>query len=149
MMSVGTLVTTRDLPTRSVRPAEVRRRADAMLRALRCQDAELSVLLCSDRVIHELNRDYRNADRPTDVLAFAQSEGGGPVIDTNLLGDVVISIETARRQAHAQGRTIIAEVTFLLAHGLLHLLGFDHRNEAELRRMMARTDALCAAASNP
>ena len=126
----------------------MRRRAERMLAALRLEDAELSLLLCDDATIHELNRAYRGKDRPTDVLAFAMREGpdapGGE--GPELLGDVVISLDTARRQAKDQGRTIIAEVTFLLGHGLLHLLGYDHRTPEEERRMHARTDALCAAA---
>ncbi len=119
-----------------------------MLRALSMPKAELSILLCDDRTIRALNRDYRDIDRPTDVLAFPQSEGedaDAPAI----LGDVVISLPTARRQAIKAKRTIVAEVTMLLAHGLLHLLGYDHRNRSEERIMKARTDALCAAAKSP
>ena len=118
-----------------------------MLIALRMPDAELSILLCDDATIHELNRDYRNKDRPTDVLAFAMREGEGGELHPSLLGDVVISIETARRQAREHGRSIAAEVTQLLAHGLLHLLGYDHRTDEEDRVMRARTDVLFAAAT--
>lgn len=143
------MLTTRGLDSRPIKPAEVRRRAERMLKALGLDSAELSILLCDDGTIHELNRDYRQRNRPTDVLAFAMREGegvsAGPA-QPEVLGDVVISLETARRQAAAGGRTIALEVTTLLAHGLLHLLGFDHRTEAEDRRMRARTDALVAAA---
>lgn len=139
-------VSTRALKKRSVRPAEVRRRAERMLLALRMEKAELSVLLCDDATIHELNRDYRGKDRPTDVLAFAMREGEGGGLHPDLLGDVVISMDTARRQAGEHGRTVVFETTFLLAHGLLHLLGYDHQSPEEDRRMRARTDALCAAA---
>ena len=110
-----------------------------MLAALGRPDAELSVLLCDDRMIRALNRDYRRKDRPTDVLAF-------PLDDPRVLGDIVISVDTARRQAKRARRTIAAEITMLLAHGLLHLLGFDHRTVAEERRMKAKTDLLVAAA---
>jgi probable rRNA maturation factor len=118
-----------------------------MLVALSLPRAELSVLLCDDRTIRALNRTFRSIDAPTDVLAFAQEEtdekkrGRSP-----LLGDVVISLPTARRHAKKAGRTIASEVTMLLAHGLLHLLGYDHQTVTEERRMKARTDALCAAA---
>ncbi len=118
-----------------------------MLRALGRQDAELSILLCDDSVIHALNRAYRGRDRPTDVLAFAMREGEGGSVSDHVLGDVVISIDTARSQAHGGGRTIAEEVTTLLAHGLLHLLGYDHRTRAEERRMKALTDVLRAAAT--
>lgn len=119
-----------------------------MLRALQLEGAELSVLLCDDATIHELNRDYRGKDRPTDVLAFAMREGEGGGLHPDVLGDVVISIDTARRQAREHGVTIVAEATFLLAHGLLHLLGYDHQTEAENRVMMALTDGLRAAATS-
>lgn len=141
------VVASKNLPRSPVRTADVRRRAERMLAALRMEGAELSVLLCDDASIHELNRDYRKKNRPTDVLAFAMREGEGGALHPSLLGDVVISVETARRQAQEHGRTIAAEVTFLLAHGLLHLLGYDHRTEEEDRVMRARADALCAAAN--
>ena len=144
---MSVLVRSEGLKRRSVRPAEVRVRAERMLRALDLDDAELSVLLCDDETIHTLNRDFRHKDKPTDVLAFAMREGDGPLVRPEVLGDVVISLETARRQASARGVAIVAEVTFLMAHGLLHLLGYDHQTDEEERRMSARTDALVAAAS--
>ncbi len=116
-----------------------------MLRALGMPRAEVSVLLCDDATIHELNRTYRHKDRPTDVLAFALREGEHAELAGDLLGDVVISIETARRQAREHQRTLVDEVRFLLAHGLLHLVGYDHATRAEERRMSALTDALLAA----
>lgn len=140
------VVATQSLRSAPVRPAEIRRRAERMLAALRMEGAELSVLLTDDATIHALNREYRRKDRPTDVLAFAMREGEGGALHPALLGDVVISVDTARRQAREHGRRIVDEVTFLLAHGLLHLLGYDHRTTEEDRVMRARTDALCAAA---
>jgi len=142
-------VRTRGLTRRPVRPAQIEARASRMLEALGMAEAELSVLLCDDATIHELNRDYRGKDRPTDALAVAMREGEGGALNGELLGAVVISLDTARRQAEAGGRAIVAEVTFLLAHGLLHLLGYDHRDRDEERRMSARTDALVAAALPP
>jgi probable rRNA maturation factor len=103
-------------------------------------------MLCDDETIRALNRDYRGKDRPTDVLAFAMREGDGGELHPDLLGDVVISMDTARRQAAERAQRIVDEVTFLLAHGLLHLLGYDHRTDDEDRVMRARTDALVAAA---
>ncbi len=116
-----------------------------MLEALGLADAELSILLCDDSTIRELNLRYRKKNRPTDVLAFPMHEGPGPHIAPGLLGDVVISLPTARRQAAARDRAIVDEVTFLLAHGLLHLLGHDHANKREEREMTVRTEALMAA----
>ncbi len=115
-----------------------------MLTALALDDRELSVLLCDDATIRDLNARWRASDRPTDVLAFPLDEGRGA--RTPALGDVVISVETARRQAARAHGTIVDEVTMLLAHGLLHLLGMDHRTVTEERRMKARTDLLCTAA---
>jgi probable rRNA maturation factor len=113
-----------------------------LLAALGCGDAELSVVLVSDPVMHRLNRTWRGADRPTDVLAFAQREGTGGAPD-GLLGDVVISVDTARRQAAAHGHSLAAESDRLLVHGLLHLLGYDHeRSAGEARRMQRRERTL-------
>jgi probable rRNA maturation factor len=124
----------------------VRRAAERMLRSLKLEQAELSILLCDDEVIQRLNRDYRRKNRPTDVLAFAMREGEAVVGDSEVLGDVVISLTTSSRQAEERDRTLQQEVELLLAHGLLHLLGYDHRTAAEARRMNARADMLLAAA---
>lgn len=120
-----------------------------MLEALGLPDAELSVVLCDDATIHALNRDHRGKDAPTDVLAFALREGPHAEFAGDLLGDVVVSLDTAARQAAARHRPVADEVRFLLAHGLLHLLGHDHPDEGSLRRMLARGDVLCAAAKRP
>ena len=117
-----------------------------MLGALALPEAELSILLCDDATIHKLNRDHRGKDKPTDVLAFAMREGETGHLAGDLLGDVVISVDTARRQAGEHSRSVAAEVRFLLAHGILHLVGYDHGTRAEERRMMAMTDVLLAAA---
>jgi len=116
-----------------------------MLESLDLRDAELSILLCDDLTIRKLNRRYRNKNKATDVLAFPMQEGPGPASHPGLLGDVVISLPTATRQAAQHDRPIIEEVTFLLAHGLLHLLGYDHGNKREEREMKARTEDLLAA----
>ena len=118
------------------------RRGRRLLDALRMPDAELSLLLVSDAVMRQLNRDWRGTDRPTDVLSFAQGEGPGGA-PSGLLGDVVISIDTARRQAAARAATLGSELDRLLIHGVLHLLGYDHeRSPAEARRMQRRERAL-------
>jgi len=125
----------------------LRRRAERMLQALALPAAELSIVLCDDRAIHALNRDHRKHDKPTDVLAFALREGKTLPGAEDLLGDVVISLDTARRQAKQHRHDLWTEVTVLLAHGLLHLVGYDHRTDAEERRMNARADMLVAATS--
>ncbi len=130
--------------SRVVSTAEIQRAAEALLRALGLPKAELSVVLCDDATIHTLNRDYRRKDKPTDVLAFALREGPGGHLAGDLLGDVIISLDTATRQAQERGIAPRDEVRMLLTHGLLHLLGWDHRNDAEDKRMRAETDRLLA-----
>ncbi len=123
-------------------------RLRAMTAALNLGDAELSVLLTDDDQIQELNALYRKKDKPTDVLAFAMREGSAPrhLEEPELLGDVIVSIPTARAQARRARRPALDEVTMLLAHGLLHLLGWDHDTAAKDRAMRAETARLCAAA---
>ncbi len=98
-------------------------------------NSELSIALVDDTGIHELNREYRGIDRSTDVLSFAQQETLDNqtvplhVEDTTLpvlLGDVILSTETTARQAAERAQTFEQELYFLLAHGILHLLGYDH-----------------------
>jgi len=113
------------------------------------EPAELSVLLTGDAAIRELNRTYRASDASTDVLSFAQSDGDAfaqPEDAAPHLGDVVISIDTARRQAEKHSLTPQDEVGHLLVHGILHLLGHDHERAAEARRMRAREDAILGTA---
>lgn len=128
-----------------LRVAPIRAEARALLHALDEDEAELGVRLVGDAEIQRLNRDYRGKDRPTDVLAFAMREGARAPGDEAVLGDVVISIETATRQAFRRGVSAAAEVRALLIHGVLHLLGYDHeRSPAEARRMKAMERRLCA-----
>jgi probable rRNA maturation factor len=136
-----------DGPHAGVSRADVARRARAMLEAVQMKDRELSILLTGDDQIQKLNRIYRKKNRPTDVLAFSQHEGEHGDRADRLLGDVVISIPTARRQAAARKRDLASEVTMLLAHGLLHLLGWDHDTPDEDRHMRTETKRLCMAAS--
>ena len=116
-----------------------------MLRHLRLPRAELSIVLTTDRQIQKLNKLYRKKNKPTDVLSFGMRDGEFGERAGALLGDVVISIPTARRQAQEKGVPLDLEVTELLAHGLLHLLGWDHRTAKEDRRMRAKTARLVSA----
>jgi len=136
-------------PHEGLARAELLRRVRAMIRLLQLDKAEVSIVLTNDEHIHQLNKIYRHKDRPTDVLAFAMHEGEFGALAGHVLGDVIVSVETARKQAHARRRPVLDEVTMLLAHGLLHLLGWDHRTDAEDRRMRAETSRLCAAAAKP
>jgi probable rRNA maturation factor len=103
---------------------------------------EVSVVFCGDELIRTLNRQYRGQDKATDVLSFPQEAGpsGGA-----LLGDVVISTDTARHQAREGRRSLAREVEWLLAHGLLHLVGYDDETEAGAREMEERGQAVMTA----
>ena len=104
---------------RRVSPARLRRVLDGAARALRVR-GEVSLVLAGDRLLHRLNRDFRGKDRPTDVLSFPGDGGEAG------LGDVVISVETAARNARALGRPLAQEIDVLALHGFLHVLGYDH-----------------------
>lgn len=95
-------------------------------------NVELSLVLSDDEFIHQLNRDYRGKDRPTDVLSFEQDP------DAGVLGDIVISVPTARRQAKAHGHSTANEIEWLFLHGTLHLLGYDDETEAQSDEMDRR-----------
>lgn len=126
---------------RGVRARDLRADAAILIDRL-APGAELSVALVGDDEMRRLNRDYRQIDRPTDVLAFPM-DAAGP---EPMLGDVVISLDTAARQAAERGHSTAHEVRLLLVHGFLHLLGYDHeRSAAEARRMFRVQRSLVAA----
>jgi probable rRNA maturation factor len=125
----------------AVRQALFKCLAERLLAAVGEAKSELSIDLVGDGRMRRLNREYRKKDRTTDVLAFAMRESAGPV--SMLLGDVVISIPTAQRQAKEGGRSLSEEIAWLLVHGVLHLCGYDHeRSDAEARRMKRREQAI-------
>ena len=128
------------------------RRLRRAMRAAGIVGAELSLTLSDDRELHELNRTFADEDHATDVLSFAQAEGAAvPAVGRYALGDIVISVEYAARQAAAQGRALPGELFHLAVHGLVHLLGFDHRDANEERVMFGYETALrtSALASGP
>ncbi|NUP06918.1 MAG: rRNA maturation RNase YbeY [Polyangiaceae bacterium] len=124
-----------------------------MLDTLGLTNVELSLALVGDETIADLNQRFRKKAKATDVLSFplhsvdagsiVAAAQAGPVVH---LGDVIISVPTATRQAKERSRAVLDEMTTLVAHGLLHLLGFDHRNDAEEREMEAFARVLEAAA---
>ncbi len=114
--------------------------------------AEVSLVFCDDRAIRRLNRKWRGVDAPTDVLSFPQlteDDLQGPVIRPVLLGDIVLSLESAARQAEEYGHSLEREILYLFTHGLLHLLGYDHLEEDERQRMRVREEEIMAAAGAP
>jgi len=113
----------------------LRSRAVRVLRELERSDTELSIALVDDATIAELNQKYRSKAGPTDVLSFSQLEGEHVELAGNLLGDVVISLETAARQARSAHRGLDSEVAQLLVHGILHLIGHDHEHDDDALAM--------------
>jgi probable rRNA maturation factor len=110
---------------------------------LDCPDSELSILIVDDQQIEKLNRQFLNRKGPTNVIAFPMQEGQFSEIAPNLLGDVVISVETAQREARNAGLSMEARFNQLLIHGILHLLGYDHvKTQSEARRMGKKTNEL-------
>jgi probable rRNA maturation factor len=110
--------------------------------------AELSVTVTDDETVRSLNREYAREDAVTDVLSFSQREGeefAAPPGGAPPLGEVVIAYPTAARQAGERGKSQEAEVARLLIHGILHLLGYDHAQPEEERRMRAREEELVEA----
>ncbi|NJL90598.1 MAG: rRNA maturation RNase YbeY [Coleofasciculaceae cyanobacterium SM2_1_6] len=105
---------------------------------------EVSLRFTDDAEIQQLNAQYRQKDQPTDVLAFAALEGDYPVLaeEPLYLGDVVISVETAQRQAEERDHTLAWELAWLAAHGLLHLLGWDHPDDDRLEEMLEQQQIL-------
>ena len=136
----------RDHPEGTSAARVLRAAALGFLRALG-QPAELSLVVTTDREIRLLNRQWRGKDQATDVLSFpgspaARRPGRTAGGERRALGDVVISLDTARRQAREGGWSLAVELRRLLAHGLLHCLGHDHETAAEARRMARAEEGL-------
>ncbi|AOY57713.1 metalloprotease ybeY [Desulfococcus multivorans DSM 2059] len=110
-----------------------------------CENAELSILIVDDIQMAEYHRDYLNREGPTNVIAFAMQEGEFAHVAPYLLGDVVISLDTANREAAEMGIHVMERFDELLIHGILHLVGYDHeRSEAEERRMAEKSAVLAS-----
>ncbi len=108
----------------------------SILIALNRKKGEVAVLFTNNKEIRVLNKKFRNIDKATDVLSFSQIEGDFPDINPDLLGDIVISAEKAKEQAEERGAEIIDEIAFLVIHGMLHLLGYDHLVSSEGKKAM-------------
>ena len=121
--------------------ARVKRNAKKLLQAEGCgENIEVSVVLTDDARIQNLNLQYLNKDCPTDVLAFSQDEDEELLIEgeSRLLGDVIVSVDTAARQAEERGKPLVDELDLLVAHGILHLLGYDDATTLEREQMNNR-----------
>jgi probable rRNA maturation factor len=122
-------------------PAELHAIVEEALRALETPDgAEVALIISTDEQLREMNRGFRGIDAPTDVLSFAAAEGPAFVLPADLpplLGDVLVSLPAARRQAAERGRPLRDELALLIVHGCLHLAGYDHAEPDEQREMWA------------
>jgi len=115
-----------------------RRAAQAALSAFDTKpDTELSIVLADDGRVRELNRDYRNRDQPTNVLSFPADDENATHIPgrPRMLGDVIVALETTEREARDSGKPLADHLAHLVVHGVLHLLGLNHRTEAEAETM--------------
>ncbi|MSN24553.1 MAG: rRNA maturation RNase YbeY [Geobacter sp.] len=111
---------------------QLKKVAERILNALECPDgSELSVSIVGDRSMRIINRDYLAKDRPTNVISFSLQEGDCSGINPLALGDVVISADTAAREADEGGMEFFERLSFLLLHGILHLCGYDHERSGE------------------
>ena len=132
-------------PTKNINPEKIRRKLKKILKGLGYLEGELSLLFTDDSTIAELNRRFLKREGPTNVLAFPMSDGSEFDYKTNMLGDIVVSGETASRESLALGESLEYTIDRLLIHGVLHLLGFDHTGseedavimEKEEKRLMA------------
>jgi probable rRNA maturation factor len=115
--------------------SRIRRIAGFILKELVKEKEALSLLFVNDRAIRKINREFRQIDSPTDVLSFSVVKHS-PHPDNKLLGDIVISVETAQKQAKSLGHSLEREITFLLIHGVLHLLGWDHERSLQEAKKM-------------
>jgi probable rRNA maturation factor len=109
-----------------------------LLKHLNCLDKEVSLIFVNDEIIQRLNKQYLNKDRPTNVLSFSLQEGEFNQINPQILGDIVISVDTARKDAAEGGFSVEQEIDFLIIH--LHLLGYNHQNTtgAETKKMRTK-----------
>ena len=121
----------------------IQKRAQAILNALGCPDGELSLLIVDDPQIESLNKEYLKRNGPTNVIAFPMQTGEFADVTPQLLGDVVISIETAAREGETAGSGLEDRFMQLLVHGVLHLFGYDHeQSEDEALKMEKKSDEL-------
>ncbi len=122
----------------------IRSKVAKLLRYLDCADKEISLSFVNDKIIQDLNNQYRNKNKPTDVLSFCLQEGDFGDINPDILGDIVISVDTAKTNALKGNISFDQEINFLIIHGLLHLLGYDHENTTpdEARKMRKKEKEL-------
>ncbi|NLC51273.1 MAG: rRNA maturation RNase YbeY [Firmicutes bacterium] len=118
---------------------------EKILRSEKYEGVEASIIFVDDHYIKALNQKYRHIEQPTDVLAFPLRDELSISEGEKLLGDVYISLERAQEQAREYGHSLEREVAFLMTHGLLHLLGYDHHTQAEEKQMRCKQEQILLA----
>lgn len=121
---------------------EVEKFIDYAKKELDIQNAVFDIIIIDNERIHEINKEYRSKDMPTDVISFALEDFMDVETEVRLLGDIYISIDKAREQAKLYNHSLLRELAFLSIHGLLHLLGYDHMNEEDEKEMFSLQERL-------
>ena len=125
-----------------VSPEKLRLITQSVFSMTNSRKRDVSLVVCNDKFITTLNKKYRNRDFPTDVLSFSMDEGKGHHFESPILGDIIISIDTAQTQAEMLHTTLQEEFFILYIHGLLHLLGYTHDSKEEENKMMSMTSKI-------
>ena len=115
---------------------------DYALKYENVDNAEFNIIFVSSDKIHEINKEYRGIDRVTDVISFALEDNLDIELDHRLLGDIYICVERAEEQAKEYEHSFLREISFLMIHGLLHLLGYDHMKEDEEKIMFGKQEEI-------
>ena len=133
-----------DHPQVNIDSEDINKKFGVVMKSLGCLNQEVSILLTIDADIRKLNQQFRKIDQATDVLSFPQDADEDPIIPGEIiLGDIAVSLDTAKIQATEHGLTLEEEIILLIIHGILHLLGYDHEiSEQEDERMRIKTREL-------
>lgn len=116
---------------------------DKALEIEEINNVEFNIIIVDNDRIHEINREYRNKDMPTDVISFAlEDDEVFPNLEVRVLGDIYISLDKVYEQSKSYGHSFFRELSFLTVHGILHLLGYDHMNEVEEKEMFSRQELI-------
>lgn len=116
---------------------------DKALEIEKVDNVEFNIIIVDNDRIHEINREYRNKDMPTDVISFAlEDDEVFPNLEVRVLGDIYISLDKVYEQSKSYGHSFFRELSFLTVHGILHLLGYDHMNEVDEKEMFSRQELI-------
>ena len=116
---------------------------DKAIEIEKIDNVEFNIIIVDNEKIHEINREYRHIDKPTDVISFAlEDDESFPGLETRVLGDIYISLDKVYEQSETYGHSFFRELAFLTVHGLLHLLGYDHMELEDEKEMFSRQELI-------